>query len=134
MVNFHRAAGVQWVANEDDAYRYWMHTLSAGLMAERAYAPTVVHRVRYAGMIDDPKSTMRSLLEFLEEAYTERCVEPLELRINSSTVPTDSETDNTAVGPAVVDEAMQLSAKVERPSQPAEASSTAADEMEAAFQ
>jgi hypothetical protein len=84
-------------------------------------------------LINNPESTIRSLLDFLEEPYAARCLEPLELRINSSTVSTDSETDDTAASPGVVDEAMQLSAEVERTSQPAEASSAAADEMEAAF-
>jgi Sulfotransferase family len=133
MVNFHRVAGVQLVANEEDAYRYWMRTVSACLLAERAYAPSVVRRIRYADLINDPESTMRSLLEFLDEPYTKRCLEPLELRINSSTVPADSKTDDTATNPVVVDEAMQLSAEVERTAQPAGASSAAADEMEAAF-
>jgi hypothetical protein len=133
MVNFHRVAGVQLVANEEDAYRYWMRTVSACLLAERAYGPKVVSRIRYADLTNDPESTMRSLLNFLEEPYAPKCLEPLELRINSSTVPADSSTDDTAANPMVVDEALQLSAEVEGTFQPAEASSTAADEMEAAF-
>jgi hypothetical protein len=133
MLNFHRVAGIELVANEDEAYRYWIRTVSACLMAEHAYGPNVVHRVRYADLIDSPESTMRSLLNFLEEPYTSKCLEPLELRINSSTVPTDFETHDIATNPVVVDEAMQLSAEVERTFQPAEASSTATDEMEAAF-
>jgi hypothetical protein len=133
MLNFHRVTGIQLVANEEDAYRYWIRTVSACLIAERAYGPNVVHRVRYADFIDNPESTMRSLLNFLEEPYTAKCLEPLEVRINSSTVPTDSQTADTAASPVVVNEAMQLSAEVERTFQPAEASSTAADEMEAAF-
>ena len=133
MLNFHRVAGIQLVANQDEAYRYWIRTVSACLMAERAYGPKVVHRVHYADFIDSPEPTMRSLLNFLEEPYTPKCLEPLELRINSSTVPTDSETADTAASPVVIDEAMQLSAEVERTFQPAEASSTATDEMEAAF-
>src|SRR6266487_1060538 len=113
MLNFHRVAGIQLVANEEEAYRYWIRTVSACLMAERAYGPNVVHRVRYADFIDGPEPTMRSLLNFLEEPYTPKCLEPLELRINSSTVPTDSETADTAASPMVVDEALQLSAEVE---------------------
>jgi Sulfotransferase family len=133
MLNFHRVAGIQLVANEEEAYRYWIRTVSACLMAERAYGPNVVHRVRYADLTDNPESTMRSLLDFIEEPYTAKCLEPLELRINSSSVPADSKTDDTAANPVLVDEAMQLSAEVERTAPPAEASSAAADEMEAAF-
>jgi hypothetical protein len=133
MVNFHRVAGVQLVANEEEAYRYWMRTISACLLAEGAYGPGVIRRIRYADLINDPESTMRSVLEFLHEPYTKRCLEPLELRINSSTLPADSNTDDIAANPVVVEEAMQLSAKVEDTPQPGEASSAAADEMDAAF-
>jgi hypothetical protein len=133
MLNFHRVAGIHLVANEEEAYRYWIRTVSACLMAERAYGPNVVHRVRYADLTDNPESTMRSLLDFIEEPYTAKCLEPIELRINSSTVPTDFETDDLATNPMVVGEALQLFDEVERTAQPAEAASAAAIEMEAAF-
>ncbi len=94
MVNFHRVTGIQLVANEDDAYRYWMRTVSACLMAERAYGPTVIHRIRYTDLINNPESTIRSLLDFLEEPYAARCLEPLAERINSSGVPPDFGSEN----------------------------------------
>jgi hypothetical protein len=134
MVNFHRVAGFQLVASEEDAYRYWFRTVSACLTAERAYGPSVVHRIRYSDLIEGTESTMRSLLDFLGEFYTAKCLEPLELRINSSTIPTDFETDGSPANPAPVAEAMQLSAEVEKNAQPAQASSATAREMEGAFQ
>jgi len=94
----------------------------------------VIHRIRYTNLVNDPEPTIRSLLDFLEEPYHDRCLEPLELRINSSTVPADFETHGTAADPALVAEAMQLSDKVEASGQPANASQTAADEMDSAFQ
>ena len=133
MVNFHRVTGIQLVANEEDAYQYWMRTVSACLMAERAYGPTVVHRIHYADLINRPELTMRSLLEFLGEPDAEKCLEPLELRINSSTVPADFKADDATTDPAVVEKATQLCAKVEQTPQPAEASSATAEEIEAAF-
>ena len=133
MLNFHRVAGIQLVANEEEAYRYWIRTVSACLMAERAYGPNVIRRIRYANLIDNPESTMRSLLDFLQEPYAEKCLEPLELRINSSDVPADFETNDAATNPVVVEEATRLSAKIEETAQPTQASSAAADEMEAAF-
>jgi uncharacterized membrane-anchored protein len=134
MVNFHRVAGFQLVANEEDAYRYWFRTVSACLTAERAYGPSVVHRIRYADLIESAESTMRSLCDFLGEPYTAKCLEPLAERINSSTIPTDFETDGSPANAALVAEAMQLSAEVEKNAQPAQASSAAAREMEGAFQ
>jgi hypothetical protein len=133
MLNFHRVAGIQLVANEQEAYRYWIRTVSACLMAERAYGPNVVHRVRYADFIDSPESTMRSLLNFLEEPYTAKCLEPLAQRINSSNVPDDFKADDPPTDPAVVEEATRLSRDFEGTAQPATASRVATDEMEAEF-
>jgi hypothetical protein len=62
MLSFHRLAGTGLVANEEEAYRYWIRTVSACLMAERAYGPSVVHRLHYAALINNPESAMRSLL------------------------------------------------------------------------
>ncbi len=83
MVNFHRVAGVQLVEkNEEHAYRYWIRTVTACLLAERAYGPHIVHRIRYVDLMDNPESTMRALLNFVNEPYAERCLEPLAERIN----------------------------------------------------
>lgn len=133
MINFHRVTGIQLVANEEEAYRYWIRTVSACLVAERAYGPTVLHRVRYTDLIDHPEPTMRSLLDFLGEPYAEKCLEPLELRINSSNVSDDFKTDDPATDPAIVEEATRLSRNLEQTAQPADASLPAADEIEAAF-
>lgn len=133
MINFHRVTGIQLVANEEEAYRYWMRTVSACLTAERAYGPTVLHRVRYTDLIGHPETTMRSLFDFLGELYAEKCLEPLELRINSSNVSDDFKTDDPATDPAIVEEATRLSRDLEQIAQPAEASPAAADEIEAAF-
>ncbi len=133
MINFHRVAGFNLVANEEEAYRYWMRTVSACQMAERAYGPNVVRRIRYADLIDSPESAIRSLLDFLGEPYTAKCLEPLAQRINSSNVPDDFKADDSVADPAVVEEATRLSRDLEGTAQPAKASRTAADEMEAGF-
>jgi hypothetical protein len=134
MVNFHRATGIHLVRDEEDAYGYWLRTVSACLTAERAYGPNVVRRVRYAELINSPESTMRSLLAFLEEPYTEECLEPLKLRINSSDPAAGFADTDTSGDSMVAQEAIRLSAEIEKTSQPAEASSAAADEMAAAFE
>ena len=76
---------------------------------------------------------MRSLLDFLEEVYADKCLEPLELRINSSNVPADFRSDDPATDPVIVEQATRLSRELERSLQAAEASPAAAAEMEAAF-
>ena len=133
MVNFHRVSGTQLVANEQEAYRYWLRTVSACIEAERAYGPNVVYRIRYADLINNPESAMHSLLDFLEEPYTAKCLEPLEQRINSSDVPADLKSDDPAIDPTTVEEARRLSAEIEETPQPTESSPAAAGEMEAAF-
>jgi len=133
MLNFHRVAGIRLVANEEEAYRYWIRTVSACLQAERAFGPSVVHRVRYADLLDNPESTMRSLLDFLGEPYAAKCLQPLEHRINSSDVPADFKSADPIPDPAVVRKAVHLCAEVEETPQPTEVSPAAADEMDAAF-
>jgi hypothetical protein len=133
MVNFHRVAGIHLVANEEEAYQYWIRTVSACLQAEQALGPSVVYRVRYADLLDNPESTMRSLLDFLGEPYAAKCLEPLKHRINSSDVPGDFKSADPSPDPAVVRKAVLLSAEVEENPQPAEVSSAAAAEMETAF-
>ena len=133
MLNFYRVAGTQLVRNEEEGYRYWLRTVRACVKAEQAYGPSVVHRIRYADLVDTPESAMRSLLDFLAEPYTTRCLRPLKQRINSSNVSPNFNAEDSTTNPAVVKEATQLCAEIEETPQAAKASSTAADEMEAAF-
>ena len=133
MLNFHRIAGTHLVPNEEEAYKYWLRTVRACLKAEEAYGPHVVYRLRYAALLENPESTLRSLLDFLGEPYSAKCLEPLSERINSSNVPPDFNSDDPATDPAIVEEAWRLSAGIEQTSQPVEHSAAAADELEAEF-
>jgi hypothetical protein len=132
MLNFHRVTGIQLVANEEEAYRYWLRTVKACLMAERAYGPSVVRRIQYAALIRDPEPAIRSLLDFIAEPYTDKCLE-LAQRINSSNVPDDFIAVDPATDTAVVEEATRLSRDLEGTAQPTEASRAAVNEMEAGF-
>jgi len=133
MLNFHRIAGTNVVANEEEAYRYWLRTVRACLKAESAYGPRVVYRVHYPALVESPESALRSLLGFLGEQYSAKCLEPLSQRINSSNVPPDFKSDDPATDPAIVEEARRLSSEIEQASQPNAHSSEAADELEAEF-
>ena len=133
MLNFHRIAGTNVVANEEEAYRYWLRTVRACLKAEEAYGPNVVYRLHYAALIENPESALRSLLDFLGESYSAKCLEPLAQRINSSNVPEDFRSDDPTSDPAIVDEARRLSCEIEQSCQPDAPSSAAADELEAEF-
>ncbi len=133
LLNFHRIAGTHVVANEEEAYKYWLRTVRACLKAEEAYGPHVVYRLRYTALVENPESVLRSLLDFLGEPYSAKCLEPLSQRINSSNVPRNFKSDDAATNPAIVDEALRLSAKIEETPQPGEQSPATADELEAEF-
>ena len=133
MLNFHRIAGTHLVANQEDAYKYWLRTVRACLKAEEAYGPCVIYRVRYTALVENPESALRSLLDFLDEPYSSKCLEPLSERINSSNVPPDFKSEDPATDPAIVEEARRLSAEIEQTSRPAECSPAAAEELEAEF-
>jgi hypothetical protein len=133
MLNFHRVAGFPLVADEEDAYKYWLRTVNACLKAEEAYGPCVVHRLRYEDLIGNPESAMRSALGFLQEPYTAKCLEPLGRPINSSNVPDDFVADDPASDPALVEQATRLSAELETAPQSSEPLPAAADALENEF-
>jgi len=133
MVNFRCVAGFNLVANAEEASRCWIRTVSACLMGERAYGPNVVHRIRYADLIDSPESAIPSLLDFLGARYIAKCLELLAQRINGSNVPDDFKAEDSATDPAVVEDATRLSRYLGATAQPTKASRAAADEMEAGF-
>lgn len=134
MLNFHRVAGAQLVASEEQAYKYWLRTVAACVRAEQAYGPKIVYRFRYSYLIDNPEPAMRSLLEFLGEPYEPRCLEPLQQRINSSNVPPDFVAEDPATNRAVVDQAMALWTELEQAQQTREFLPAAAAALEAEFE
>ena len=103
------------------------------MQAERAYGSEVVRRLPYAALIDDPEGAIRSMLDFVDEAYCAKCLEPLGRRINSSNVPPDFVAEDPATDPRVVQDATNLYTKLQEIPQSAGASSAVADEIEAAF-
>jgi hypothetical protein len=133
MLNFHRVGGSSLVSSEQEAYTYWFRTVSGCLLAERAYGPRVVFRLRYSDFVDTPEAALRSLLNFLSEPFSAECLTPLRKRINSSNVDADFKFSDPETDPSLVEQAMQLSTEVEKTPQPPEASPAASDEMETAF-
>jgi hypothetical protein len=133
MLNFHRVAGIQLVSDEKSAYKYWLRTVKACIQAEEAYGPDVVCRVRYTDLVENPQSVMRSLLNFLEEPYDAKCLEPLAERINSSKVPDDFQFEGPAADSAIVEKATRLCVSINETPQSPQGSCAAADELEAAF-
>ena len=133
MLNLHRLAGVHLVANEEEAYTYWLRTVKACAQAEQAYGSDVVRRLAYNALIDHPESAIRSILDFVGESFDRQCLEPLSCQINSSDVPPDFVAEDPATDRRVVEEAQNLYAELQDAPQVTELSSVAADEMAAGF-
>jgi hypothetical protein len=134
MLNFHRLAGTGLVANEEEAYKYWLRTVTACAHAEQAYGSEVVCRLPYGTLVDNPERAMRSLLEFVGEQYDARCLHPLRRRINSSDVPRDFVAEDPATDAAIVDQAVKLSAELLGTAQTRGPAPDAAEAMEAEFE
>ena len=120
MLNLHRLAGVHLVANEEEAYTYWLRTVKACAQAERAYGSDVVRRLAYNALIDHPEPVIRSILDFVGESFDRQCLEPLSCQINSSDVPPDFVAEDPATDRQDAPQVTELS-------------SVAADEMAAGF-
>jgi sulfotransferase family protein len=133
MLNFHRLAGVSLVDNEQHAYNLWFHSVSACLLAEQAYGPHVVFRLKYSELVNQPEASLRALLGFLSEPYAPECLGPLQKKINSSDVPNDFRLGDKGTDPLVIERATQLNAEIETNPQVSEVSTTALDKMEATF-
>ena len=133
MLNFHRLAGVSLVANEQEGYNLWFHSVSACLLAERAYGPDVVFRLRYDDLVGQPEASLKALFSFLNEPYAPQCLSPLEKRINSSNVPADFRLGEPDTDPLVVERATRLYAEIEAAPQSSEVSTIAVEQMEATF-
>ena len=133
MLNFHRLAGVKLVANEREAYDYWFRAVSSCLLAEQAYGPSVVFRLLYSDLIDQPEASLRSVLSFLGEPFAAGCLTPLEKRINSSNVPAGFKLGSSDIDAAVVERASRLYAEIKAVPQAPAASATAINEIAAAF-
>jgi hypothetical protein len=133
MLNFHRLAGVELVANEQEAYARWYRTVTPCLLAEQAYGPRVVFRLRYSQLVDESEVSLRALLEFLGEPYAGECLVPLKQRINSSNVPVDFKLGEPDSDSEIIERALQLNAEIETSPQPNESSASAGEKLETEF-
>jgi len=133
MLHFERVSGTKLVANEQEAFSYWLNTVNNCLLAERAYGARVIFRLRYSDLVDSPEAALLSLFDFLGEPYKLACLKPLAQRINSSNVPADFEIDIRKTDPSLLEEAAHLCHQVEEKWQPLEASGDAVKQIEDAF-
>ena len=133
MLHFHQLGGGTLIASEQEAYSYWLNTVTNCLLGERAYGPRVFFRLRYSDLVDTPEAALRAVFNFLDEPYAAGCLTPLAQRINSSNVPADFKIDARNTDPSLVEQAVCLSRDTQQSSQAREASPAVVEEIEAAF-
>ena len=133
MLHFHHVSGQSLVTNAQEAYSYWLRTVGSCLLAERAYGPNVIFRIRHSDLASAPEATLRSIFRFLGEPFAPESLEPLAQRINSSNVPADFKIGDPATNAAVVERTMRLCVELVEIPQPSEASPATVKELEAAF-
>src|SRR5438552_10112221 len=105
MMSFYRVGGTHLVANEQEAYEYWLRAVRACVQAEKAYGSKVIYRLRYSDLITNSKAAIRSVLKFLGEPYAAACLEPLREKINSSRVSGNFRGEELRAKPSLVEEA-----------------------------
>lgn len=133
LLNFFPDGRNRLVADEQAAYEYWLRRSMCCFEAEQGYGPTVVYRMRYSDLVEQPESAMGSLLGFLGEPYAPQCLEPLAQRINSSNVPTDFNEHELTTDSAIIEQARQLSDQLQNSRQPGRASALVAEKLDAEF-
>lgn len=84
MANFENAGGVSQALLE--AYGTWRRLAGAAWDAEQTFGSDRVRRFFHSDLTEDPEGMMRGIMAYLGEPYRPACLEPLQRKINSSSV------------------------------------------------
>ncbi|MGH8092747.1 MAG: sulfotransferase [Chthoniobacterales bacterium] len=134
MLNFDRVSGAKFVETESEGYQRWMAYVQACLAAEKAYGPAVVCRLLHQDLVEDPDKAMHRVLEFIGEPFACECLEPLVIRINSSSRRSDASEDQPWAESPESLQARELWATLRETPPPSSASSEIAALLEEKFQ
>ncbi|MET1079698.1 MAG: sulfotransferase [Pseudomonas sp.] len=69
---------------EENAYKTWTRLVTACQLAEQAFGSTVVKRIYYDDVVNQPEQVVRECLEFLGEEFSAACLTPFSVKVNSS--------------------------------------------------
>jgi len=94
--------------SERQSYEIWKQLVRACALAECAFGSSVVHRIRYEDIRDDPARVVRSCLDFVGEPFCEACLNPFRERINASIIPAHATLQDTAGAEKYVTDAVLL--------------------------
>lgn len=96
---------------EEEAYRTWIQMVQSCELAEEAFGPDHVLRIRFDDILLDPKSTLERCCSFIGEEFEADCLLPLKQKINNSHYENfgdDSVQANANAGEPWIREAFQL--------------------------
>jgi sulfotransferase family protein len=118
LLNFFPDSRNRLVANEQEAYNYWLRRVTACVEAERAYGPSVVYRVLYSDFTRSTGARHAIVARFPRGAIRCRMSRALVQRINSSNVPVDFDASDPTTDLAIVERARELSDELQSFPQP----------------
>lgn len=94
--------------SEQESYNLWIHLVRSCALAERAFGSSVVLRVRYEDIKENPADVVRRCLEFVGEPFCEACLNPFRERINASAIPANAGLQGGVGTPKYLTEAVAL--------------------------
>jgi len=69
---------------EKEAYETWTRLAHACALTEQALGPSRVMRLRHEDLVASPQDALSRCLKFIGEKYSDDCLMPLQVKINSS--------------------------------------------------
>ncbi|HEY3645677.1 MAG TPA: sulfotransferase [Gammaproteobacteria bacterium] len=90
LMKFSRTSDAARDFGHDEAYRTWTRLTHAAWLGERALGRARMLQVRYEDFTGRSEQAFRRVLAFLGESYAAECLEPLDVKINSSKVATEA--------------------------------------------
>lgn len=134
MFHFDQVSGRKLAETEADGYLSWMRYVKPVIAAEEAYGPEVIFRLNYQDMLIEPERTIRRVLDFTGETFSECCLEPLAKKINSSRVALEYVAPTQLAGQPAVEEARALWLTLSESSAPSAAHPAVASQLEEQFE
>jgi Sulfotransferase family len=98
--------------SEQSALDEWIRKVTVCVQAEHDFGPARFLRILHRDLVDAPEATVARCLDFLQEPFCPDCLKPLRMKINSSNVPPDFDSYESATDPELREEAARLSAEL----------------------
>ena len=129
LIHFDRIGDAGW--DPIKAAEKWAYNVGRAYQMEQALGESRVRRITYDGLIADPETTLKGVLEFAGEPWDPNCVLPLQERINSSKIQKKDELPGKVLKSKPFKECLSLYEKLQSTPVPRGAVQAAADALQA---